>query len=96
MPDCRQRPGASRRVFVGAPLGVDRPWLAHRRVAHAARWFVAGLMPIALSISCGGSSSPTAPSPQTLAQGLPLAQDSVNFTYHYSAGDSVDPNHEES
>jgi hypothetical protein len=96
MPDCRQRPAAPRWAFFGAPVGVDRPWAAHSRVAHAARWCVAGLMPIALSVSCGGSSSPSSPSPQTLAQGLPLTQDSVNFTYHYSAGDSVDSNHEES
>jgi hypothetical protein len=96
MPECRQRRAASCRVFVSALLAVDRPWLARRRVAHAARWLVAGLMPITVSIGCSGSGSPTSPSPQTLAQSLPLTQDSVNFTFHYSAGDSVDPNHEES
>lgn len=51
-----------------------------------------------------GSSSPTSPSPQTppappspqqLAQALPITQDSANFTFHYSSGDSVDPPHEE-
>jgi hypothetical protein len=78
MPDYRQRPTASRRVFVGAPLTL-----------------------IALLIACSGSRSPTAPSPQVtpspqvLAQALPLSLESANFTFHYSAGDSVDPLHQE-
>jgi hypothetical protein len=100
MPDCRQRPVASRRVFVGALLGVNQPWLGGRRATHTALWLAAGLILVALSISCGSSSpsspSPQAsPSPQVLAQALPLSQDSANFTFHYSAGDSVDPPHEE-
>jgi hypothetical protein len=56
-----------------------------------------------LLTNCGGITptspspqpSPAPPSPQTLAQALPLTQDSPNFTFHYSAGDSVDPQHEE-
>jgi hypothetical protein len=101
MPDCRQRPIASRRVFVGATLAADQPWLRNRRALHPALGFVAGLTLIALLISCGGSTSPSSPSPQVppspqvLAQALPLSQDSANFTFHYSAGDSVDPQHEE-
>ena len=102
MPDCRQRPIVSCRVFVGASLAADQPWLRDRRARHPAPRFVAGLMLIALLTSCGGSTSPTSPSsphgspsPQALAQALPLSQDSANFTFHYSAGDSVDPQHEE-
>jgi hypothetical protein len=62
---------------------------------------VAGLTLIVSLIGCGGSTSPTSPSPpvsptpQVLAQALPVSQDSANFTFHYSAGDSVDPQHEE-
>jgi len=82
MPDCRQRPIASRRIFVGARL-------------------VCGLTLIASAVHCGSSTSPTSPSPQAppspqaLAQALPLTQESANFTFHYSSGDSVDPQHEE-
>jgi hypothetical protein len=90
MPDCRQRPIAWRRVFVGATLATDQPLPRNRRT-HPALEFVAGLTLIALLISCGGSYSPSSPSPQVLA----LSQDSANFTFHYSAGDSVDPQHEE-
>jgi hypothetical protein len=62
---------------------------------------VVGLTPIAFLIGCGGSMSPMSPSPQlspspeALAKALPLRHDSANFTFHYSAGDSVDPQHEE-
>jgi hypothetical protein len=101
LPDCRQRSIASRRVFVGRPVGVGEPWIRRRRAVHPALECVTGLTLIALLVSCGGSASPTSPSPlgspspQVLAQALPLSQDSANFTYHYSAGDSVDPQHEE-
>jgi hypothetical protein len=73
----------------------------HRHALHTALSFVGGLTLAPLLTSCGGTSPtspqtlPTSPSPQVLAQALPLTQDSANFTYHYSAGDSVDPQHEE-
>jgi hypothetical protein len=95
VPDCRQRPLASRRIFVGAPLGVGEPWICHGLALHSALECVTGLTLIALLVSCGGSASPTSPSPQALAQALPMTQDSANFTYRYSAGDSVDPQRQE-
>jgi hypothetical protein len=102
MPDCRQRPIASRRVFVGPTFAAHQPWRRTRRAVQPAPGFVTGLALIVFLTRCGGSTSPTAPSspqgspsPQALAQALPVSQDSANFTFHYSAGDSVDPQHEE-
>lgn len=74
-----------------------------RRVLHIALSWPAGLLLSCVTTGCGGtlptSLSPqtpvTSPSPQVLAQALALTQDSANFTYHYSAGDSVDSQHEE-
>jgi hypothetical protein len=98
MADDRRRLIASR-AFVGAPLVVQASWLRHRRALRPALAGVAGLTLIGLLIGCGRSGSPTSPSPtpspEALAQALPLSQDSANFTFHYSAGDSVDPQHEE-
>jgi hypothetical protein len=51
-------------------------------------------MLVAALDGCGGGST-SSPSPQALAQSLPLTQDSANYTYHYSSGDSVDPTHQE-
>ena len=104
MPDYRQRPIASRRVFVPASCEVGKPPNLHRRVRHAAPPSVTGLTLCVLLASCGSGASPTSPSPQTptqppsaqvLAQALPLTQESANFTFHYSAGDAVEPQHEE-
>ncbi len=101
MPDSRQRLIALHRILVGAPFGVGEPRIRRRRGLYLALECVTGLTLVALLISCGGGASPTSPSPQgppspqVLAQALPLTQNSANFTYRYSAGDSVDPQHEE-
>jgi len=102
MPDYRQRPIPLRQMFVGAPLGVSESSTRHRCPPHLALRFVVDLTVIVALISCGGTSptspspSPQAsPSPEVLARALPISQDSANFTFHYSPGDSVDPQHEE-
>jgi len=102
MPDYRQRHLALRRVFGGALCAVSVRWFRNRRVLDPVLGCVAALITLtAVLISCGGSSTPTSPSTQAppstdeLARALPLSQDSANFTFHYSAGDSVDPPHEE-
>jgi hypothetical protein len=72
----------------------------YRQWRIASRRFFVGPL-IAVQMTCGGGSSPASPSPQAapspeaLAQALPMLQDSANFTFHYSSGDSVDPPHEE-
>ncbi len=66
-------------------------------------WNKRAMLLIALLAGCGSPSptspstqtSSTPPSPEVLAQALPATQESANFTWHYSPGDSVDPPHEE-
>lgn len=48
--------------------------------------FAAGVALVLLAPSCGGAGNPTSPS----LQPLPVAAETLNFRYHYSAGDSVD------